>query len=89
MVKLKDVDGKNEQILKEVIEKTRGSEADKIVRMYKQNCNIGYRDSTESLSLVFNELREVGVELSQKRMNELAGLLVQFNNHSHLWCNRG
>ena len=86
---IKEHGRKNERILNEIIEKTKGSEADKIVRMYKQNCNIGYQDSTAGFSLVFNELYEVGVELSQKRMNELADLLMQFNNNSHLWCNRG
>ena len=39
--------------------------------------------------LISVSLKEVGVVLSKEQVVELTNLLVQFNNTSRLWCNRG
>ncbi len=85
----KDHPSKNEKALQELVERTGCSEAEKIFRMYKQNCNIGDRNPSYSTQRVLEELNEVGVQLSAKQFGKLTELLMQFNNNSNLWCNRG
>ncbi len=80
---------RNERAVQELLERTGCSEAEKILRRYKEECNIGAFSPDCSLEAVFKELCEVGVELSDKEFNKLTNLLVQFNNVSRLWCNRG
>lgn len=80
---------KNERAVQELLERTGCSEAEKIFRRYKEECNIGAFSPAHSLEAVFEELCEVGVQLSDKEFNKLTNLLVQFNNVSRLWCNCG
>ncbi len=79
----------NEKVLRELAENTSGSEPEKIVRRYKENCNIGYLSPSDSISNIMDELNEVGVRLTETRYRALIDLLTEFNNESHLWCNCG
>ena len=80
---------RNEKALHELTERTGGSEAEKIFRIYREACFTGSPALSDSLQKVNDELTEVGVQLSLRQFNELSTLLVKFNNESHLWCNRG
>ena len=70
-------------------EERAGTEAEKILRQYHLRQCIGYPTPTDSLQMVFSELQEVGVELSDQQMNHLLQLLQDFHNHTHLWRNGG
>lgn len=85
----KDHPSKNEKALQELVERTSCSEAEKIFRMYKQNCNVGDCNPSYNTQRVLEELNKVGVQLSKKQFDKLTELLMQFNNNSNLWCNRG
>lgn len=80
---------KDKKALQRLLECTEGSEAEKILRVYKRNCNIGSLSVSDSMQTVFDELIEVGVQLTDRQFDELTYLLTQFNNSSHLWCIRG
>jgi hypothetical protein len=79
----------NEKVLRELTERTAGSEAEKIVRQYREECNIGVQNPSDSICRIMDELNEVGVCLSEARCRALVDLLTEFNNESHLWCNCG
>lgn len=85
----KEHPSKNEKALQELVERTSRSEAEKILRKYKEECNMGSLGPSHSLERIFDELNEVGVVLSEKQFTKLTDLLMQFSNNSHLWCNRG
>lgn len=80
---------RNEKVLQELDEKTSCSEAEKILLIYKADCHAGQPSPAYSVHRIFDELNEVGVELSEKQTEELLNMLMTFNNNSHLWCNRG
>ena len=85
----KEHPSRNEKILNDLLDRTSCSEAQKILRFYKEDCNIGSNGASENVRFVFDELNEVGVQLSKGQVEEMLQLLMQFNNNSHLWCNRG
>ena len=79
---------RNAKILKHLDEQASCSEAEKIFRRIKEDVNIGI-DSSGSFEYVFSELNEVGVRLTERQINKLLKILMDYNNNSHLWCNFG
>ena len=79
----------NPKQLAYIMEDYRGTEAEKILRLLKQDCMIGFRRYTDIIKELVGELNEVGVELSEMDLNKLISLLNEFQNNLHLWCNCG
>ena len=70
-------------------EDTAGTEAEKIMRLYRRMENIGRLRATDNLQYVLEELEEVGVELKDSQVNQLVSLMNDCHNNSHLWCVSG
>ena len=81
--------GRNRSKLAELEAWTGGSEAEKLVRHYCESCKLGFITPMGSIENVISELHEVGVRLTEEQLEALVKLLIQLNNRSHLWCNRG
>ena len=80
---------RNERQLQELDARTSGSEAEKILRSYKENRNLGYFPPARDIQAVSDELSEVGVQLTDQQFSDLVELLMLVNNTSHLWHNYG
>ena len=71
------------------LESVKGTEAEKLVNKFKFACNLGGDDLSYCVRSIVEELSEVGVELSDRQLEELLEMLNDCNNNSRLWCNRG
>jgi len=76
-------------ILASVLEDCAGTEAEKIMRMYKRSENIGNRSPTESLQYLLDELNEAGVVMKESHVKKLLKLITEYHNNSRLWCTAG
>ena len=79
----------NQKKAERFLEDRRGPENEKIVRDYKFRTSVGWPGPKDTLDFVIKELDEVGVQLMDGQLQELLDRLMDFANHSHLWCNRG
>lgn len=79
----------NQKKAERFLEDRRGPENEKIVRDYKFRTSVGWPGPKDTLDFVIQELDEVGVQLKDGQLQELLDRLMDFANHSHLWCNRG
>ena len=61
------------------------SEAEKILRFFKREENLGTIDLMKLMQMINDELNEVGVELSVNQFKTLFQLVAKYNNNSRLW----
>lgn len=66
-----------------------GTVAEKIFRRLRILLFCGWLSNTRLITSITNDLEETGVMLSEKQFEELVSLLMEFNNSSHLYSNRG
>ena len=66
-----------------------GTEAEKIIRNFRRIDSTTDIPFTRNLEIAMEELREVGVSLSERQTEKLCQLLTDFHNHTHLWNLRG
>ena len=68
-----------------------GTEAEKLFRWFKKSerSGSGYWEFTAHTKRLFDELQEVGVELSEEQVETLIELLNDFHNNFHMWYIRG
>ena len=71
------------------LEECSGSEAEKLMRLFKRGENIGQRSSVETIQWFIDELEEVGVEMTQGKIEKLLCLITDYHNNSRLWCLSG
>lgn len=71
------------------LEECSGTEAEKLVRLFKRGENIGRRNSAETIQWFIDELEEVGVEMTQGKIEKLLRLVTDYHNNSRLWCLSG
>ncbi len=72
-------------ILADLKKDSSGTEAEKILRLFKRGENIDPGDMTRHLEYMTEELEEVGVRLTEQQLKKLLGLVTAFHNNSHLW----
>ena len=63
--------------------------AEKILRFYRRGENIGRISPTKTLQWLIDELEEVGVEMTQEKIEKLLRLTTEYHNNSRLWCLSG
>ena len=71
------------------LEDCSGTEAEKILRFFKRIENIGDNRLTGTLQWILDELKEVGVLVEEKQVEELLHLITDYHNNSRLWCLSG
>lgn len=71
------------------MEDVSGSEAEKIIRLYKRAENTGRTGPSGTLEYIIDELNEVGVELNERQLKMLISLVNDYHNNSRLWCTAG
>lgn len=72
-----------------LMERWQGTGAEKLFRQYKRAENVGFSKPAESAAAVVAHLEEMGVQLPMAQANKLLSLLMDWHNHSRLWCTRG
>lgn len=69
-----------------ILEEYGGTEAEKILRLFKRMETIGNSmNPTGNLQYILYELEEVGVELTEKQLKKLLKLVTEFHNNSRHW----
>lgn len=65
--------------------------SEKLMRRITRSIQLGSArvPMTQMLEWRVRELNEVGVLLTQDQFSELMRYMMEYNNKSHLWCNRG
>ena len=65
--------------------------SEKLMRRITRSIQLGSArvPMTRMLEWRVRELNEVGVLLTQDQFSELVRYMMEYNNKSHLWCNRG
>lgn len=86
---LKDGPKGNKRKLAEYLEDRKGPESEKIFRDIRRRCMFGGAAPGDEIKAVTDELTECGVLLTRKILEDLVELLNNYNNHTHLYCNRG
>lgn len=71
------------------LEDLSGTEAEKIMRLYKRAENLGRMNPMETMQWMIDELNEAGVEITQGQIEELLKLMTDYHNNNRLWCVRG
>lgn len=71
------------------LEECSGTEAEKLMRLYKRMENIGAGSTTDFLQWFIDELEEAGVEITEGKLKQLVALTMEYHNNSHLWCLSG
>ncbi|MBQ3335467.1 MAG: hypothetical protein IJG85_07795 [Eubacteriaceae bacterium] len=66
-----------------------GTEAEKIMRVFKKKENLGSNTPSETLQWFLDELTEVGVQMEDSQMEKLMNLIVDYHNNTNLWCLSG
>ena len=66
-----------------------GNAAEKIFRRQRILLFCGLLSTSRLISSFIEDLQETGVILSEKQLNMLISLYMEFNNNSHLYSNRG
>ncbi len=72
-----------------VLEDYSGTEAEKILRLFKRGENIGRNSPAVTLQWILDELNEAGVEMTQGQVETLLRLITDYHNNSRLWCLSG
>ncbi len=72
-----------------ILKECSGTEAEKLVRLFKRSEKIGRRSSAETIQWFIDELEEVGVEMTQEKVEKLVRLITDYHNNSRLWCLSG
>ncbi|MBQ7501456.1 hypothetical protein IJT93_01890 [bacterium] len=67
------------------LERCSGSEAEKLVRLFKFRDNVGWISFGDTCKYIVEELDEVGVIMDLAKFEELMRLIVSLHNNSHLW----
>lgn len=71
------------------LEECSGTEAEKLLRLFKRSENIGRRSPIEAVQWFIDELQEAGVVFQEKQVKTLTQLIVDYHNNSRLWCISG
>ena len=69
-----------------VLQDYSGTEAEKILRLFKRGENIGSNSPAVTLQWILDELNEAGVEITQEQVETLLRLITDYHNNSRLWC---
>lgn len=77
---------KNSALCADMKNYNRGTEAEKIMRHYKFNENVGKYSITTTIQYMFQELHEVGVRLTTSQTEKLVQLVMSWHNGSRWWC---
>lgn len=66
-------------------------ESEKLMQKIERNIHLGDKRISPSkfITLLVDDLEEMGVQLSEKEWNTFLNLYTDMNNKSRLWCNRG
>lgn len=80
---------RNEKLLREHLERYRGTEAEKLTRKIQFKVTTGSDSPTYVIKSLVEELQEVGVVLDIKLVEELTKVIYEYNNNSQLMQNRG
>ncbi len=71
------------------LERCSGTEAEKIMRFFKREANIGRKTPIWMMQCILEELNEVGVRMKESQVKELMRLTMDYHNNSRLWCLSG
>lgn len=66
-----------------------GTAAEKLLRFYKREENVGRVSPTKILKWLTEELEETGVKMTRGRIEKLMRLTTDWHNNSRLWCLSG
>lgn len=80
---------KHPNVLADFLADCAGPESEKIMRQYLHMDKTGGDDPNRPFEFLMEELSEVGVELTEKQLNQLLNLVMACHNSNHLWCLAG
>lgn len=80
---------KNEKKLAEFLEQCKGPIATRIYNDYIWRIKSGWVDAQTAMEMLFEDINEVGVLLSEDELKELINLINMTLNTTNLWCNMG
>ena len=63
--------------------------AEELFDEYKFISSVSYTTPSDDINKIVEKLKSAGIDLAQKQINKLVELMMEFNNNSHKWCNRG
>ena len=79
---------RHQSIIDKILEDTKIPESAKLLRNITSAIQYGI-PLTGLLECILDELQEVGVSLNERKLQEFVNLMYEYNNNSHLMCNRG
>lgn len=80
---------RNDKKLAAFLERCKGPIANRLVDQFLWRISVGWVESSYTIKMVFDELEEIGVQLTENELEELVSLLNRVQNTSNLWCNLG
>jgi len=81
--------GRYQKEYDELIEEENLKCSEKLFRFCEEHTMIGDFETTKLLQYFSNKLELYGVEVSEKRLQKLMELFMNFHNHAHRWCQNG
>lgn len=80
---------KNEKKLAAFLEQCKGPIANRICNDYIWRIKSGWVDPQKAMEMLFEDIEEVGVLMSEDELKELINLINMTQNTTNLWCNMG
>ena len=77
---------KKPAIINEIMQMNQCSAAEKLCRKFCFRENVNCLDTTKLIGFIFEDLREMGVLLTEQQSEKLLQLLVNVHNHCRKWC---
>ena len=79
----------NAKKTEEYLKNRRGPESAKIMRDLRFRIYTGWTDPNMTITMLMDELNEVGVQMNRHQLEKLLNLLMDFQKRAYLWCNNG